>query len=91
MEATDMGQPVAWILDGVGPIPAPIAAWLTHAGEPLRLARFGRVRAVRSHDFGPPAGVRPVVICEKYAAVLLAAAPPWDVQGVLLSADEVLS
>ena len=84
MEATDMRRPGRWMLDGQGPIPAPLAARLTQNGEPWRLATFGKVLRAGAHDFGPGVGVQPVVVCEKWAGVLLPYPPPNDVQGVLL-------
>jgi hypothetical protein len=85
-ESPDLGRPRPWILDGQGPVPPALAGRLTRDGEPARLATFGRVRAVLTHDFGPPLGPRPVVVCEKWAGVDLGglAAAPYDAQGILL-------
>ena len=72
-----------WSLDGVAGIPAALAAAVVQWGRETRLALFGRCLRCAPHDFGPPTGVRPVLVCEKWAGVALPQnAPPWDVQGV---------
>lgn len=75
-----------WQIDGVGPVPEVVARVIAEGPLPWRLARYGYLKRIVTHDFGPPLGSLQVYLCEKYALMHIPAnKSPWDCQGVALS------
>lgn len=70
-------DPDTYEIDGVGPVPAVVAYVIGEGPLPRRLARFGYLQRIVTHEG------HQVYCCEKYSVVHLPGeTPPWNVQGV---------